>query len=351
MRVAPIGPFRSTPSQSTSGIVWTQSIIVPRSVDRIRVHLVVTQDQNPSTWTIVFKDLSGVERDRIEGNSFRGQTGEIWSDDIPGSGAIIQLFTTSVPVRIEVTIDKYAYSIQPTYPQAIWGTDDRRPIKGVSSTIQQWGKPVARLRIMMLQGEALCTGFLVSGNLLLTNQHCIKNSSEALSTRAEFGYDDFDSTPDRYSASLELVNSDGTGLDYALIRLSGKPGEKYGHVLMDRPDPTFVLADQHPLIIIEHPGGLPKEVSIKDCAVSGSQIAGIELNRATDFGHHCDTLGGSSGSPVFDFETGKVVGLHHMGFTAASHNLDNQGIYLWRVLQDISGQSPSIFQELIGSAH
>jgi V8-like Glu-specific endopeptidase len=357
MRAVAVGPFHSTVAANSSAVVWSQPIITSLRVDQIRIHVEISQGSSPGYWKLRFKDLSGVERDSIDRDSARGKNPEAWSNDIPRSGGLVELSVDSASSSVQVTVDRYAYPVQPTYPQAIWGTDDRRSIKSVSETIQQWGKPVARLRIMMMQGRALCTGFLVSSNLLLTNQHCVKNQSEALSTTADFGYDDAGSIPDQYSTdprsdhNLELVDSEGSGLDYALIRLAGNPGQKYGHATFDPPDPKYVLNDHNALVVIEHAGGLPKAVSIKDCEVSGAELAGIQKDHKTDFGHHCDTLGGASGSPIFDFQTGKIVGLHHMGFTASSTTLDNQGIYMAQILRDISAQSTAIYNEIMAPAH
>jgi V8-like Glu-specific endopeptidase len=40
---------------------------------------------------------------------------------------------------------------------------------------------------------------------------------------------------------------------------------------------------------------------------------GVRPEVLTDFGHSCDTIQGSSGSPVLD-SNHRVVGLHHWGF-------------------------------------
>ena len=357
MRKMAIGPFHSDVTGHPTGVVWSQPVITPLKVDRIRVHVLISQPHTHGDWRLIFKDLSGIAKDTIDHDSARAKLSDTWSNDIDGSGATVELSTDSSLSNLEITIDAYAFPVQPTYPQAIWGTDDRRPISGVSDTIQQWGRPVARLRIMMIQGEALCTGFLLSDDLLLTNQHCIKNQSEALSTTADFGYDDTGDSPDSYKTNplsdhnLELTNASGSGLDYALVRLLGNPGHKYGHAVLSLPGQQFALPVSTSLVVIEHAGGRPKQVSIKDCEVSDSEVVGIEQNQKTDFGHHCDTLGGASGSPVFDFGTGKVVGLHHMGFKANTTVIENQGIYITLILKDIQGQSQSIYNEIMTQTH
>ena len=61
-----------------------------------------------------------------------------------------------------------------------------------------------------------------------------------------------------------------------------------------------------------------------DCKLSGVNRIGAKTGDASDFGHLCDTLGGSSGSPVMDWQSGFVV-LHHFGFVSASSDPVNQG--------------------------
>ena len=43
---------------------------------------------------------------------------------------------------------------------------------------------------------------------------------------------------------------------------------------------------------------------------------GVIEGKGSDFGHTCDTMEGSSGSPVLRRADLKVVGLHHWGFVS-----------------------------------
>jgi V8-like Glu-specific endopeptidase len=64
-------------------------------------------------------------------------------------------------------------------------------------------------------------------------------------------------------------------------------------------------------MVIQHPGGEPKQVSFIACEAIQDPVDG--RGPETDFTHTCDTAGGSSGAPVFDLQ-GRLVGLHHYGF-------------------------------------
>jgi hypothetical protein len=190
--------------------------------------------------------------------------------------------------------------------------------------------------------QANCTAFLVGARLLLTNQHCITNETELLSTLVDFNYDNTGSTPS--GVRLEKIAAQSRELDYALVRLSeDPPGAGRLH---------FAPSDEHdrdkqPLLIIQHPGGQPKHVSMKDCHISGLGLVGVDVSQRSDFGHACDTLGGSSGSPVIDWNTRLVVGLHHFGFLPGAKDPVNQAVMRTLILQDIRQQDAAAHAEMV----
>jgi hypothetical protein len=105
------------------------------------------------------------------------------------------------------------------------------------------------------------------------------------------------------------------------------------------------VAEGQALVIIEHPAGEHKQASIDDCKVRTASRPGVTA-RLTDFGHLCDTLGGSSGSPVLDRQTGRVVGLHHLGFLSNDPNPVNQAVHMGLVLEDLQRKAPGARSEI-----
>lgn len=333
------GPWSSVPYAAPSGLVWRRVIQHPQRVDSLRIHLVIRGSiGNP--WRVRITDSAGNGVEQLEHSSPILASGEVWSDEVRGRSATVELWTDGDPTGLELVVDRYAYHAAKAVPQAIVGKNQLIPIHKAPVRMRPWGLPIARLRFMTLGGQATCTAFLVGTDLVITNQHCISNQSEMLSAVVEFGYDGPGVVPDRIRArALEATSVD---LDYSVVRLLASAPPKYGRLRFQTTPP---IEEARALVIVQHPGGQPKKVSIDDCKVSGLQRTGVGSD-PTDFGHLCDTLGGSSGSPVLDWNTGMVVGLHHFGFKPGSPELVNQAVHIDRILNDLQQRAPAVYQEI-----
>jgi len=182
----------------------------------------------------------------------------------------------------------------------------------------------------------------VATRLLITNQHCLSSPTEVRSALVDFNYDSNSSKVTTVTCT-ELVAVDES-LDYSIVRLSEGPG--MGALKLADSD----VSESQPLLVIEHPGGETKQVSIIDCKVDHSSISGT-TSSATDFGHDCDTLGGSSGSPVQDITSGNVVGLHHLGIPEGTNILTNRAVKMKLILQNLAAKSPATIAEIGAGAH
>lgn len=159
------------------------------------------------------------------------------------------------------------------------------------------------------------TGFMVSPRLLLTNHHVFSSLSEADGAIAEFNYEldilghpkpttQFNVAPATYYWADEE-------LDFALVAINPQPDlgsaslAEFGWL---RLNPQIGKINKTEFVsIIQHPGGSPKECSIRE-----NQL--IEIADTT-LAYSCDTAPGSSGAPVFN-DSWQVVGLHHSGVPA-----------------------------------
>jgi V8-like Glu-specific endopeptidase len=116
----------------------------------------------------------------------------------------------------------------------------------------------------------------------------------------------------RAFAILELLEYEYnyiSGLDYAIVKVDGNPGNIYGYTNIS--DSNVREGDQ--VCIIGHPQGNPKKIH-------GGPITYVTDNR---IGYNTiDTHSGSSGSGILHSPSGKLAGIHTNGGcgTAVGHN-------------------------------
>jgi hypothetical protein len=340
MEVVSVGPLVSPPAAAT-GVLWSQSVQHPSLVPAVRVHVQVRRARAAADWRLRVRDLSGGEVETVAGGSPLLASGEFWTREVRGRGAEIVLESDTDAAGLEVAIDRYAFRVISPIPKSITGIDQRQPVGRAPEEVRGWSAPVARLVFVVGNRQFTCTGFLVTGDLLLTNEHCLGTAPVALSALVEFGFDSLDSTPETFRVSrLEAVSAP---LDYSVVRLTQAPPPRYGRVAFG----AAAAAENQALVVIQHPAGEFKQVSIADCRVSGAVRPGVAAG-PTDFGHLCDTLGGSSGSPVVDRQTGRVLGLHHWGFLPDSDTPVNQAVQIGLVLEDLRTRAPALHAEIVG---
>lgn len=188
------------------------------------------------------------------------------------------------------------------------------------------GQAVCRIEHPL--GKALGTGFLLGPDLLLTNQHVLKNAGYLAEAVARFDYVKDASGVGSHGRTFELVpgfyhSSPPEELDWALVRLAGEPlaeiaaqgdeleldpialaklGKHRGYLL---PAPKgAIFNDLRRVNILQHPSGEPLKVVLTQNYVIRSTETRVH--------YVADTMKGSSGSPVFN-ERWQVIALHHSG--------------------------------------
>lgn len=187
-------------------------------------------------------------------------------------------------------------------------------------------QPVNYLELGMLAARAICrielfdpngaprglgSGFLIAPGVLLTNNHVLPSQAMCRRSIAQFDMEldalgdakpiaEFRLEPDRLFHTL--ADLDFTVVAVAASGQRGEPLSRYGFLPLI--GATGKVVDGEWLTIIQHPGGEPKQVCVRENRL---------LTRTDDvLWYSTDTLGGSSGSPVFN-NTWQVVALHHKG--------------------------------------
>lgn len=301
-----------------------------------RIH-VTMPDPAAAGWTIEIADGSR----KWSSGPLDPAAGEWWSPELENhpASATIKLTGPAGQAPPRVLVDRLAILDQRPNPQATTPPhDDSASITTGSPRIKRWGKSVARLQYSDAAGNGFfCTAFLVSPSIMLTNNHCINTDAEMRSAIAEFDFDKAGAKVETRKFTALLVHDEG--LDYALVRLE-TPSTRAPLPLKDA-----AVTDLQGLIVIEHPAGKPKRFSLIDCQVRGVDMPGLGTVN-TDFGHFCDTEGGSSGSPIQDALSGNVIGLHHLGFTTGDAVSVNRAVRIGLILNDLATRAPAVRAEI-----
>jgi len=182
---------------------------------------------------------------------------------------------------------------------------------------------VCRIRIPADGGEWYGTGFLVGPRLLMTNAHVLGNAGEASQAEAEFGYEhDIDgvlNVPVQFNLRPHEIFFSDPELDVTFVAISplsdgGVPIERFGWLPL-LPLPGKVI-DKEWVTIIQHPGGGPKQISIRSSRIVSLPKKAIPNVNLDFFIHYLtDTEPGSSGSPVVN-DQWQVIALHHKAVPA-----------------------------------
>jgi len=177
-------------------------------------------------------------------------------------------------------------------------------------------------------GPYLGTGFLIAPDIIMTNNHVIKSEQEAQNAFIEFNYElGVDAIPknsESFTLKPDSIFITYPSLDFTIVRIEGKPGEKFGWIPLLR-DP-FTITRHERVYVIQHPRGRRKEIGIHD-------------NRTTRILQHIiryatDTEPGSSGSPCFNREW-DLVGIHHSAGQRGPNGkfVDNEAIKISSIVR------------------
>lgn len=176
-------------------------------------------------------------------------------------------------------------------------------------------KKVARVK---LRGGS-ATGFMITEDILMTNNHVFENKAEANSAKIQFNYrmdiSDNPSDPDNWECDGDSLFKTNPELDYSIVKLKPKgntqAGKKWGHFNING---QARVRENQRVNIIQHPNGRFKEIAFRDNQVKSVGPNFVQYLTDTDYG--------SSGSPVLD-DWFEVVALHNQRVS------DPQSPYRW----------------------
>jgi V8-like Glu-specific endopeptidase len=299
--------------------------------DFLRVQLIVTTSQPLTDVKLVISDGGGGS-DSI---SLQGITGtrEIWSRMVPGNFVKVRAQGPRQPNGATVRIERISRSVEPPQALSIIGGDGRERITAITDpNILSAGRAVAKLLFQVQAQTASCTAFLISPTRMVTNEHCIATAEACTTAVVLFDYDTVSMVAPEKQRRCTAIRQTDQMLDYTVFDLD-QPAEQSIRPLSFAASSPVNGAN---LLVIQHPGGEPKQLSRDGCSAVTNPVAGNAAD--TDFTHGCDTLGGSSGSPMLDASF-RVVGLHHFG-KGGDQPLHNRAVRIEPIATAVNGLCP-----------
>jgi endonuclease G, mitochondrial len=178
------------------------------------------------------------------------------------------------------------------------------------------GNSVGRVQVRGPAGRVIAygSGFLIAEAVLMTNAHVLTNAAEAGRSDVQFRYE-LDVNGDEVAPVPFNLTSDGAApiinddLDIAIVGVQprsadGRDVAEFGWLHLD-PTPGKAAIGEY-LTIIQHPNGERKQICVRE-----NKLLKYDPNGPYVW-YQTDTVGGSSGSPVFN-NGWDVVALHHSG--------------------------------------
>jgi endonuclease G, mitochondrial len=288
-----------------------------------------------------FKDA--VEKTRAERTRVRQLVAEKrWFEAEPDTGRLRRYMTR----KASVTAPRGAEAIHDEVIdfQTAWFLQDGAQAR----------RTVAFVEVTTPGKSSVGSGFMVSPHLFLTNQHVIADEIAARGAQITFDRElgeegrhspttSFLLDPDRFA-----LFSREEELDYALIAIGKRNSGTaalidFGHcILSDRPDKHAIGMNVN---IIQHPGGHPKMIALRNNI--------LQFRTERTLLYETDTEQGSSGAPVFN-DNWDVVALHHYGEPFLEPKDEhgklipanvNEGVRVSAIYRDLSAKLPVLSGE------
>lgn len=230
---------------------------------------------------------------------------------------------------------KQPEKINAVVKEGIVGSDDM-----ISSNFLHKGSRVSRSvgRIIDRHSqEAMGTGFLITPQLIMTNNHVIPDKQVAAKSIIEFEYVADDSGKAiqthafRFLPEKLFLSSDENEFDFSIIQIEeqnemGIKSQHFGWIPIIEETGKAHVGER--LNIIHHPLGKPQQISIRKNLLVTHEESNIYLKYMTD------TEPGSSGSPVLNDEW-ELVALHR---AAESIEDKEQKLLYFQAMKEVDEQ-------------
>jgi V8-like Glu-specific endopeptidase len=194
-----------------------------------------------------------------------------------------------------------AQSVGEDHQSVIIGTDDLVPVDEDGGNIP--ARYTSLLDAIGLVQPVGCTAVHIGDGIVLTAGHCV-DPSRVDCSRLEilWGFRGAQHGITSTCASIIAFQHDENA-DWAVIKVVPTPPAVIPVDACSEPAPGAAVT------IFSHPNLMPLEWS-NVCVIEPASQAG---RSGIEFAHACDTLAGSSGAPIIDDTSLRVVGIHNGG--------------------------------------
>lgn len=185
---------------------------------------------------------------------------------------------------------------------------------------------------------ARCTAFLIGPDILMTNEHCITQSADARGAVASFNHVTGAGVSEYKIFKCDQFVGNNSQLDFALLRCQGRPGDIFGYVTLD--GSGMQKAGQEIYVVQQN----CDYYTLRNCDPSKKIAYGVIQRLSDEYVHNADTLGGSSGSAVFDSQNHKVFALHHVGVgnDGSGRGSENHAVPMSKIVPYLKQYFPSV---------
>ncbi|WP_312305836.1 S8 family serine peptidase [Chryseobacterium sp.] len=194
------------------------------------------------------------------------------------------------------------------------------------SKILQISQSVCRI---LYNNQPLGSGFLINGNILMTNNHVISSKEDCENIKAEFFYEideegrilnpvQFRPEPETFFFTSDIQQKpedEFSGLDFTMVALEelNVKGKKITDIpSLEIDGNAGKITKGGTCIIIQHPNGQPKKTSLNNNSFF-SETQDLIM-------YETDSLSGTSGAPVIALDTCEIVALHQTGVPKMDEN-------------------------------
>ncbi len=180
-----------------------------------------------------------------------------------------------------------------------------------------------------------CTAFLIAPDVVMTNEHCIPGDWAAEGATVSFRRESGVARSQQSTWDCSVFLGNDPGLDFALLQCPERPGDVVGVARLEARyaqsyDPLYVIHQN--CDYYASPGCDPVK------RLSPGKVTRV----SQEVGHDADTLGGSSGAPVFSSESHAVFALHHVGVGGQGNGrgVENRAVPMRDILPVLAERFP-----------